>query len=148
MQAHPPTDEDRIRDARSLSNAAIAQQDIAAIVSFWTEAIHVTGSMGAHLCGPAENERFYREQFKRRPDTRYIRTPSTVQVMPPWQVGLECGDWVATWTDPDGAVQVTGRYMAQWLQVSGQWRIHGELYVPTSCTGGDYCARHPLQIAN
>lgn len=101
--------------------------------------------MGLQLAGIEANRRFYLGQFERRPDTLYVRTPSSVQVMQPWKVGLESGHWVATWTDPDGAVRVTGQYMAQWLRAGAGWRIQGELYVPTSCTGGAYCARHPLE---
>jgi ketosteroid isomerase-like protein len=138
-------DDERIRRARASSNAAIARKDVDAIASFWTEGIHVSGSMGLHLAGIEANRRFYTDQFAGRPDTVYVRTPSEVQAMDAWRVALESGQWVATWTDADGPVQVTGRYMAQWLRIGGEWLIHGELYVPTACVGGAYCARHPLQ---
>lgn len=47
----------------------------------------------------------------------------------------------AAGTEPDGRVELRGRYMAQWVCVEGDWRIQGELYVPTSCIDGVYCAR-------
>jgi ketosteroid isomerase-like protein len=139
------SDEEHIRTARANCNAAIARQDVEAIASFWTDDIHVTGSTGVRLSGIPANCRFYTQQFARRPDTNYVRTPSTVQVMDAWKVAMELGDWVGTWTEPDGAVQVAGHYMAQWLLVGTRWRIHGELYVPTSCAGGAICARHPVR---
>ena len=139
------SDEDCIRQARSLSNAAIARQDLDAIAVWWSAGIHVTGSTAAQLAGVEATRRFYAAQFARRPDTRWDRTPALVRVLAPWGVGLESGHWVGTWTDPDGPVRVGGDYMAQWLRSGGQWRIQAELYVPTECTGGAYCARHPSE---
>lgn len=138
------TDEALIRAARSTSNAAIVRKDVNAIASLWTDEIHVLGSMSLQLSGVQANRRFYEAQFARRPDTNYERTPVTVQVMAAWRVALETGEWIATWTDPDGAVRLGGSYMAQWLRLTAGWRIQGEIYVPTSCTGGAYCKRHPL----
>lgn len=139
------TDADRIRAHRLASNAAVARHDTDAIAAFWSDAVQVTGSMGRQLAGPAANRRFYEERFAARPDTLYVRTPLDIEVMSAWGVALEAGEWEATWTDPDGPVRVAGRYMAQWLRAGGNWRIHGELYVPTTCAGGAYCARHPLE---
>jgi ketosteroid isomerase-like protein len=139
------SDEDRIRSCRFLSNAAIAEKDVNVIASFWTDQIHVLGSMSLQLSGIEANRRFYVDQFASRPDTTYVRTPTTVTVMQSWGTGMESGEWVAAWTDPDGPVRVTGRYMAQWLRVDNEWRIQGELYVPTSCVGGAYCTRHPVK---
>ena len=145
MAHHPLPDEESIRACRAQSNAALARRDVDAIASFWTEEIHVTSSMSSQLCGVEANRRLYQDLFASRPDTLYIRTPSEVVVMPAWQVALEAGEWVGTWTDPDGAVRVSGRYMAQWLRGAAGWRIQAELYVPTACEGGAYCARHPVK---
>jgi hypothetical protein len=101
--------------------------------------------MSLQLSGIEANRQFYEAQFARRPDTIYTRTPSTVHAMAAWKVALESGDWVATWTDIDGPVRVSGNYMAQWLRSEAGWRIQGELYVPTSCAGGAYCERHPIK---
>jgi ketosteroid isomerase-like protein len=140
------TDEDLIRAARAASNAAILRQDLDTICSFWTAEVHVLGSISLQLSGVEANRRFYDEQFAKRPDTIYTRTASTVHAMAAWKVGLESGDWVATWTDPDGPVMISGRYMAQWLRSEAGWRIQGELYVPTACEGGKYCERHPVKL--
>lgn len=139
------TNEALIRAARSISNAAIVRKDVETIASFWTDEIHVLGSMSRQLSGVQANRQFYETQFASRPDTSYARTPVTVQVMATWKVALETGEWVATWTDADGPVRVGGSYMAQWLQSTTGWRIQGEIYVPTSCIGGAYCEQHPLK---
>ena len=37
-----------------------------------------------------------------------------------------------------------GKFVAQWVrQDDGRWLIQSELYVPTHCKGGAYCARRP-----
>ena len=53
------------------------------------------------------------------------------------------GEWTATWTEPDGPLEIGGTYQAQWRLIDGRWLIQGELYVPTRCIGGAYCERHP-----
>ncbi len=138
-------DEQSIRTSRAFSNAAIARKDVDAIASIWTSEIHVVGSMSSQLSGVEANRRIYIDQFASRPDTLYIRTPSTVSVMSNWGVGMETGEWVGQWTDPDGLVKLTGRYMAQWIKIQGEWRIQGEMYVPVTCVGSAYCLRHPLK---
>lgn len=140
---HHQVEEERIRDTRLRSNVAIARKEVDAIAAFWTDEIHVVSSTGVGLSGIEANRRFYTRQFASRPDTSYVRTPAAVQVMDAWGVALESGGWVATWTDADGPVEVTGFYMAQWLRAGKDWRIHAELYTPTSCVGGAYCSRHP-----
>jgi uncharacterized protein (TIGR02246 family) len=139
------TDEERIRAARAASNEAILSKDVDAIASFWTDEVHVLGSMSLQLSGVKANRQFYVAQFAKRPDTTYARAPSTVHVMAAWKVALESGEWVATWTDPDGPTRISGSYMAQWLHSEAGWRIQGELYVPTTCSGGAYCERHPVK---
>ncbi|MDO9439609.1 MAG: DUF4440 domain-containing protein [Beijerinckiaceae bacterium] len=139
------TDEEHIRAARAASNAAILRKDVDAIASFWTDEVHVLGSMSLQLSGVEANRRFYETQFAEHPDTTYTRTPSTVHVMAAWKVALESGEWVATWTAPDGPMRINGSYVAQWLRSEAGWRIQGELYVPTTCSGGAYCERHPVK---
>jgi ketosteroid isomerase-like protein len=140
MSAAASTDEQVIRAARAFSNQAIVNKDIDGIASVWKDDILVLGSTSVQLAGAQANRRFYSAQFARRPDTLWVRTPSAVSVMPAWRVGLEEGHWSGQWTEPDGPIEMSGRYMAQWVRVEHGWLIQGELYVPTSCVGGDYCA--------
>ncbi len=132
-----------IRTARAFSNLAIVHQDIDGIASAWMDDIVVLGSTSVQLAGAEANRRFYQAQFARRPDTVWVRTPSAVSVMLSWNVAGEEGDWSGRWTEPDGPVEMRGRYMAQWVRVDHRWRIQGELYVPVACMGGAFCARPP-----
>ena len=143
LSGRQPTDEQMIRDARARSNAAIASHDPPAIARAWLDDVHVTSSTSAQSSGKAANQQRMAEQFKRRPDTIYVRTPSIVDVFAPWAVASERGDWTGRWTEPDGAMEIGGTYLVQWRKIDGRWLIQSELYVPTHCKGSGYCTRHP-----
>ena len=137
------TDEQLIREARARSNAAIAAHDPAAMARLWMDDIHVVRSTGAQVAGRAANQQRMAQQFATRPDTIYIRQPSTIDVYLPWAIASERGEWTGRWTEPDGKVETAGTYMAQWRRVDGQWLIQAELYVPTRCVGSRYCSQRP-----
>jgi ketosteroid isomerase-like protein len=137
------TASDEIAAARARSNAAIAAHDTAAIVREWMPDIHVVASTGAQTAGAAANAQAMQAQFTKRPDTKWVRASKRITVFDLWEVASEEGEWVGTWTDPDGPVRVRGTYLAQWRHVDGLWRIQAEVFVPLSCEGGAYCARHP-----
>jgi len=143
LAGQPRSDEALIRDARAASNAAIARHDPAGIAAAWMADVHVTPSTSAFTNGRTENQQRMSDQFARRPDTIYIRTPSAIDVFAPWSVASERGDWVGRWTEPDGALEIGGTYLVQWRKIDGAWRIQSELYVPTHCTGSNYCRQHP-----
>ena len=137
------TDEQLIREARGRSNAAIAAHDPAAMARLWMNDIHVVRSTGAQVAGREANQQRMAQQFATRPDTIYIRQPSTIDVYLPWAIASERGEWTGRWTEPDGKVETAGTYMAQWRRLDGQWLIQAELYVPTRCVGSRYCSQRP-----
>ncbi|SFQ33291.1 DUF4440 domain-containing protein [Variovorax sp. 770b2] len=141
MSAREEANEHRIRAARAASNLAIAKQDIDGIASMWMEDVLVLSSTSVQLLGAEANRRYYQAQFARRPDTLWVRTPTSVSATSSWRIAHEEGDWTGQWTEPDGPLQLCGRYMAQWVLIGDDWCIQGEVYVPTSCIGGAYCAR-------
>jgi ketosteroid isomerase-like protein len=141
--AQSPSDEKLIRDSRAQSNAAIEKHDVAGIGRFWMDDVHITTSTSAHANGWAANGSRMSEQFKRRPDTNYVRTPTSIEVFAPWAVASERGEWVGRWTDPDGPLEIRGTYLALWRKIKGRWLIQSELYVPTQCRGGKYCSQRP-----
>ena len=141
--AQAPADEKLIREARARSNAAIAAHDLAGVARVWMDDVHVLTSTGAQTAGRAANAQRFADQFKSRPDVVYVRTPSTIEIYPAWQVASERGEWTGRWTEPDGALTIGGTYLAQWRKINGDWLIQGELYVPTHCRGSKYCDSHP-----
>jgi ketosteroid isomerase-like protein len=136
-------DETIIREARARSNAAIAAHDPVTIARFWVDDVVVVRSTGAQLAGREPNQQRLTQQFASRPDTIYVRNPSTVDVYLPWEMASERGEWTGRWTEPDGVVDTGGTYMAQWRRVNGVWLIRAELYVPTRCSGSKYCTQRP-----
>lgn len=139
----PADDAAMIRAARARSNAAIAAHDVAGIARHWLDDVHIVTSTGAQGTGREANGDRMAQQFARRPDTVYVRTPTTVDVFEAWQVASERGEWTGRWTEPDGVVDIRGTYLAKWRKVDGTWRIQTEVFVPTSCRGSKYCAAHP-----
>jgi ketosteroid isomerase-like protein len=138
-----PADDTSIRTARARSNAAIAKHDVAAIAAHWMPDIHIVTSTSAQGTGREVNGQRMAEQFTRRPDTIYVRTPATIEVNALWAVASERGEWTGRWTEPDGVVEIGGTYLAQWRKVDGVWLIQAELFVPTHCRGSAYCAKRP-----
>jgi ketosteroid isomerase-like protein len=138
-----PSDLEQIRTARARSNAAIAAHDLAAIASVWMDNVHVVSSTSAQTSGRESNRQRMAQQFASRPDTIYVRRPTTIDVFPAWAVASERGEWTGRWTEPDGRFEIAGTYLVQWRRVDGQWLIQAELYVPTRCSGSGYCAQHP-----
>lgn len=143
VSAQAPPDAQVIRESRAASNATIAKHDTGGIARFWMPDIHITTSTSAHATGIAPNEERMAQQFQRRPDTIYVRTPSTIDVLAEWAVASERGEWIGRWTEPDGLVEISGTYLAQWRKIDGRWLIQSELYVPTRCRGGTYCRQRP-----
>ena len=142
-QTPPQADDGAIRAARAQSNQAIAAHDVAGIARHWLPAVHIVTSTSSQGSGKGVNGQRMADQFTRRPDTVYVRTPSLVDVFAAWNVASERGEWTGRWTEPDGVVQVRGTYLAQWRKVNGTWLIQAEVFVPTACTGSTYCAAHP-----
>lgn len=129
--------------ARARSNAAIARHDTAGSAREMMPDVTVVSSTSAMGTGVAVNVSRMATQFERRPDTRWVRTPETIAVFDAWGVASERGQWVGTWTEPDGPLVICGNYAAQWRRQDGTWRIQGELFVPLRCEGGAYCRARP-----
>ena len=129
--------------ARARSNAAIARHDTAGIAREMMPDVTVVSSTSAMGTGVEVNVLKMAAQFARRPDTRWVRTPDTIAVFDAWGGASERGQWVGTWTEPDGPVAIRGSYEAQWRRQDGTWRIQGELFVPLRCEGGAYCRARP-----
>lgn len=136
-------DEAAIRAAREASNRAIAVHDLAGVTRFWLPDVHIVTSTSAQASGIEANRERMARQFAAHPEIIYVRRPAAIEVFESWTVASETGTWTGRWTDPDGAVEIAGRYQAQWRKLDGEWRIQAELFVPTRCRGGRYCAERP-----
>jgi ketosteroid isomerase-like protein len=136
-------DERQIRDRRESSNQAIARHDAAGIGAILATNVIVVTSNSLHREGRDANVQSFAEQFRTRRDVVYRRTPDEVRVFAPWLMAAEAGRWTGSWTDPDGKIELTGRYFAKWRKLDGVWLVESETYVPETCTGGRYCTTVP-----
>ena len=70
----------------------------------------------------------FEAQFRDPDFVTYLRTTTEVELDQQESRAAESGSWTATWrNNPDG--QASGRYLAVWKKVVGQWVIESELYV-------------------
>jgi ketosteroid isomerase-like protein len=132
-------DEGQIRAARERFNLAIARHDLEHLADDWTDSIRVITSRGTATVGRAAYRALFAAGIRRHADERYRRTPGVVTVLPAWDMATESGQWQGDWTDPDGPVRVTGRYLAQWRRLDGRWRLAAESFIAERCAGGRYC---------
>src|SRR5687767_7207195 len=114
VRADSSADVRAIVAARARSNAAIARHDTAGIAREMMPDVTVVSSTSATGTGVAVNVSRMAAQFARRPDTRWVRTPDTIAVFDAWGVASERGQWIGTWTEPDGPLVIRGGYAAQW----------------------------------
>lgn len=128
----PPasSDEEAVRQARAAQNQAIARRDLDGVASFWVEDVTVTAGLGTVLRGRDA----YRRAFESDAALVYHRESETVRVSGNWAIAWEEGTWTGA-REAGGAPLIAGRYSAQWVRQSDQWRIRSELFVALECSG-------------
>ena len=110
-----------IRARRRLTNKLIAAKEAARLRPFFlADARVITGDGGLILGADAIVEAFA-AQFREPGFVAYVRTPETVEVDKAGARAAETGRWTGN--------GMSGRYMAAWRKVTGQWVIESELYV-------------------
>jgi ketosteroid isomerase-like protein len=138
------SDEQRIREARLRSNAAIAAKDTNGIAAAWTDDFHIVSSRNSEVSGKDAARHLFATEFQSKKGLLYIRTSDEVKVNPAWNMASETGHWTGTWQEPDGTVRIGGNYFAKWHKVDGLWKIRAEIFVPLFCEGSSFCDRKPF----
>lgn len=143
--ASPGEDEVSIRQVRESSNVAIEAHDTVALAAALTPDYTVVTSRNA--VSMERRVLFIRlaEDWLKKPDLVYRRTPERVDVNPAWRMAGETGSWVGTWTEANGEmIRLSGTYYAKWHNVDGRWLIRAEIFTPLRCEGGEYCRHSPI----
>ena len=117
--------EDAIRARRRLTNKLIAAHDAVRLAPFFAGDARLIGGEGGLLLGREAIVQAFASQFADPTFGAYVRTPDSVELDHHGARAAETGDWVAHW---DGG-GMSGRYMAVWKKITGQWVIESELYV-------------------
>lgn len=124
-----------IRLARAAQNKAIADHDLEAAASVWTEDVTMRRALGHAVRGRSA----YRDMLlsaSTGPDPIiYQRTAVTVEVSDRWPLAYEEGRWSGHLGNADGQPVISGRYAAQWVKRDGRWLIRSEVFVALTCEG-------------
>lgn len=132
--AQDASDEEQIRAERARYNDAIADHDVAGIVSFHDDEYQVTTSLGQLEQG-RDDAAAWEQLIASRKDVLYVRTPESIEVSKDYPLAAEAGTWVGTWSTADGPVSTGGRYAAMWRNADGVWKVRSELFVALYCEG-------------
>ena len=119
----PP--EDAIRARRRLTNKLIAGQDSARLAPFFAPDARLIGNEGGLLMGRDAIMHAVARQFIDPAFIDYVRTLDTVEIDHNAARAAEAGQWVAHWKGGG----MSGRYLAAWKKITGQWVIESELYI-------------------
>ena len=113
-------------------------RDTSAFRALLSRTYHSASGSG-HISGADSAVVFAARLFARRPDVLFEAQPTRIRVLADHGLASEFGEWVERWREPSGLTELRGTYYALWRRQSGRWLIEGEVNVPESCTGSDYC---------
>ncbi len=130
-----PSDSTAIRNARTLSNDAIARRDSAAFAASLRSDMRITTSTGTHRDSRAAYVGDMAEGWTADPSMSYVRTPDRVDIAADGARAAESGHWVGTSTMGGAASTFGGSYLAHWVKGTGGWQLIAELFVQLHCTG-------------
>ena len=131
-----PSDEQAIRNARQLSNEALAAHDTAGFARSLRADVRVVSGTGLVRDSRTAYVASIAEQVAQFPDAVYVRTPTTIERSADRTLAAEQGTWTGNWTTPTGPVAVRGSYFAQWQREGGgAWLLRAELFVRLTCDG-------------
>lgn len=119
----PP--EDAIRARRRLTNRLIAEHEAERLRPFFAVDARLIAGDGGLILGAEAIVEAFAAQFRDPDFVTYARTPETVEIDSAGERAAEVGMWVAPWKGGE----MSGRYMAAWRKVTGQWVIESELFV-------------------
>jgi hypothetical protein len=135
-----PRGETVIRESRDASNRALASRNPAGVVTLFTSNGLVVAADGTRREGREAIAEELAGRFAQFDDLVYVRTPDSITVSRSGATGSEKGTWRGSWTSPEGAVALSGDYMAIWRNVidsSGvpSWRVESEVFAALACEG-------------
>src|SRR6267154_2430569 len=119
------TEAQTIRDLRKASNLALAKKDVDGLSKFWLhDFVQVRGN-GTYLAGKDTIIKVWKDMFRTKPETSFIRTPTQVMISDvDATMAWEQGTWQGINTYSKG-----GSYSAMWRKKDGEWKIQAELFV-------------------
>ena len=134
------TDEAAIRTARSAYNNALASRDAEVISRYWLPDSQSVWASGKLTVGHDNIVARYAKTFKDGDFLFGFRTPRRIDVATGGGLdAAEVGTWKWKMHYLGQDITWSGRYLAMWQKVDGQWGLRSDLYVTTRCKGGSAC---------
>ena len=129
---------DEVRRARTESNRAISQRDMAGYVATITPDFVITTGSGKSYT----RAEFLETWGKLFADKKWLgcdRIVDGIEMSTSQPAAAERGHFVCAQEQPDGREVYTGTYLAMWRKDAGVWRTRSELFVTLTCTGSEVC---------
>ena len=122
--------EEKIRSVRAASNAALKALNEEANMEFLTDDVLIATGAGTLLSGKDEL-RAYIESVADASPMYWVRTPAEIIVNEERGLAWESGVWHAYSADDNNEESPVshGNYAAQWIHLSGEWKIQSQLFV-------------------
>jgi len=114
---------------RADSNAAIAANDVARIISSYEEDYRGVYGHGSAETGREAARKGWTDEFAGTPGIIYVRTPELIELSTAAPLASERGRWVGRSTKNGQAQEFRGSYQAMWRKTDGHWLIRSELFV-------------------
>jgi ketosteroid isomerase-like protein len=121
-----PAPDVAIRAKRKLTNRLIAAHDAQRLRPHLADDMVLIVGDGGLILGAEAVVTAFAGQFADPAFVIYVRTTETVELADDGHRAAETGRWVGSWK---GGVEISGVYLAAWLQHRGQWLLERELYV-------------------
>jgi len=129
-QLKAQTSEDKIKQARAASNAALKSLEDETYMQFLTDDVLITTGSGTLLSGKHEL-RSYIDNLTDTEPLYFVRTAEEIIVNEnrglAWEVGVWHG-YENTYQNGSDPVY-HGNYAAQWIKISEVWKIQSQLFV-------------------
>lgn len=124
------TSEEQIRIVREASNAALKALDEEANFEFLTDNVLITTGNGSLISGKDELRSYIAAASDAQP-MYWVRIPGEIRVNEERGLAWETGVWNGyDADDQNGKTPLfRGNYAAQWIRVSGEWKIQSQLFV-------------------
>lgn len=114
-----------VRARRKLTNRLIAEHQAERLRPFLSPGMTLITGDGSVITGAQAVIAAFAGQFADPAFVKYVRTTTDVAVDQDGARAAENGEWVADWKGS----AMSGRYLAAWRKVTGQWVLESELYV-------------------